>query len=166
MPGWRAILCLRAAVRPWVHFRLQLVLEALTSTPHTSGSPAPVGAEIKFLYQVKRVFGQHLEFSTDIRQVAVCPNAAWSGLFVCYYAAILCYYAAILDIGKSVSDEKRVAPDFFNFVIFQVIGVPPFGHVPYQILLDLLLQEQCVPVVRQPVDQYIRSTRRRETISS
>ena len=87
--------------------------------------------------------------------MAVCPNAAWSGLFVCYYAAIL-------DIGKSVSDEKRVAPDFFNFVIFQVIGVPPFGHVPYQILLDLLLQEQCVPVVRQSVDQYIRSTRRRE----
>ena len=64
-----------------------------------------------------------------------------------------------MNIHKTVSDEKRVAPDFFNFVIGEVIGVPSFGHVSCQIDSDLLLQEQRVPVFSQPVDQYIRSIR-------
>ena len=81
-------------------------MEALTR--QTSGSPAPVGAEIKFLYHVKRVFGQHLEFSADIRQVTICPCTAWPRPFVRYHVPVL-------DIGKSVGDEKRVASDFFQF---------------------------------------------------
>ena len=64
--------------------------------------------------------------------MAIRTGSAWFGVFGSYYTAIR-------DIGEGVSDQKRVASNFLNLLIGQIMSVADFYHVGYQSFVHLLI---------------------------
>ena len=84
--------------------------------------PSPASAEIEFLNQCESVYAAHVEIIAHVRQLAVGPSSAWSGMLGGYNTSLLC-------INESIGDKKRIAPDLFYFPIGQVISIPLLGNL-------------------------------------
>ena len=57
------------------------------------------------------------------------------------------YNAAFRGTADGIGDEKRVAPDFFNFFVGQIVRVPLFSYLRHQMNFDRFIEKECVFVI-------------------
>ena len=112
------------------------------SRSRTVSSP-PGGCEVQCLDELVGVAVKHFEIITHVRDVAVRATFLRTRV-------LGGDDNPLSTVTECVGDEERVTADALHLLVAQISRVAHCRHFGNQLSLDILVEQQCVPVLPQP----------------